>query len=272
MNIEKADGTYQIIPISNEAQRVTVKDGLWNVQDDQQIVEQKVAIFNEDEGERIGSCLSGSALLGTEDTWKFIFVRRGSYYIQNQEGKVLTLDPNNGNISIEVLNEADDTYQRWYVEETEVGEYERLYRTLEKEDVFYIKNGTDIDMSYLSARNDSVQEGTMLQVTKDWDGESLQFSFKKIEDGKYEIVNNHSGKLVTAVPEVDNSARLMDENGSEGQIWSFENAMGTDGYEYYYLKSENGYYLGADLELGTTTLSERQEKTKQFKWVLSWPS
>lgn len=263
MNIEKADGTYQLIPISNEAQRVTVNEGVWSVQDEKQVVEQKVFLSNTEEGAKIISCLDEQGLADTTDTWKFVFVRRGSYYIQNQDGEVLTLNPNDGTLSVENVNEKDDTYQRWYIEETELGKLEQLYSSLNENETYHIENVADNQL-WMSARGDSVQQGTLIQLTEKQTMQSQEFSFQKMDNQKYEIVNNYSGKLVTAVPEVDDSARLMDANDSEGQIWSFEE--GSDGY---YLKSENGYYLGADLERGISVLSEQKEETDQFQWNIT---
>lgn len=264
MSIKKEDGVYQIIPIVNEEQRVTLNENSWNVQEDKLSIEQKIYITNTDDGVKITSAADERNLLDSDDNWKVIFVRRGSCYIENQEGKVLTLNTDDGSISLSDVNEKDDTYQRWYIESSELDVIELLYQAIERNPTCYIEDRKNYNV--MSARNDSTQEGAMLQMTIDPHSvKSSEFTFNQIEYGKYEIVNNYTHKLITAVPEIDDSARLMDATGSENQIWTFE-SVGDGGY---YLKSENGYYLGVDSEHNTSVICSRSVDDKnEYQWDL----
>lgn len=267
--VKMADGIYQIIPMSNKEWSLTTQEDVWSVKTNTEATEQKYAVGSLDkDASSVTTVLKGQGLVQetAEQGWKCVFARRGSYYIQNMAGKMLTMNPEDKSVSLAepVKDGEDDTYQRWFLTTTEIDGMDQLHIKLAQKGSFSIINRQNYDLCMV-ARGDSMQEGTTLLLAQNGNSQSQFFTIEEVEEDKYQIRNDYTGKYVTAVPDIDSSVRLMQESGDGGQIWSFEESENG----YYYLKSQEGYYLGVDLDVNTTVFIDTETKEQLgFQWQL----
>lgn len=250
------EGTYEIVSRYDRNQKLIYQDSVWSVQETSDASYSKVEISEVGVKQySISSLIYQEKLLTpkNEDTWKFVFSGGGTYCIKSESGEILTYD---GTLKFSGNDEDTDDIdvsQRWYIRKTDASNIEKAYKILNSGG--YIINRELGDLA-LSVRNDSLQSGSILQISKVGENISQVFRCTNLFDNKFILYNVNADKAVKT-DEASKSIRISDDIDFSSHYWSLESTE--DGY--FYIKNAEGEYLCANLVDGKSVYSELVENT-----------